>query len=979
MRVERRYTTGGTSPYSSIKFRTARSEIRNLDGVVVFSLDRCEVPAAWSQVATDILAQKYFRKMGIPARLRRVKEDGVPAWLWRSVADAEALATLPEDERTRQESDAREVFDRLAGTWTYWGWKCGYFDAMRDASAFFDEVRYMLALQIAAPNSPQWFNTGLYWAYGIEGERQGHYYVDQTTGQVEQSHDAFAHPQVHSCFIQSVQDDLVGDEGILSLLINEARIAKFSSGTGANFSKIRGASERLSGGGRACGLVTVLKASDRAAALITANGSTRRSSKMVVVDVDHPDIEEYIDWKVREEQKVAALVTGSKIVAHHVTAIMRACAACEDKDSGRLAVSNQTLSRAIAMARTAMVPENYIRRALDFASQGYADMDLRVFTDDWNSDAYATVSGQNANNSVRVTDDFMRAVEVDADWGLTARVTGRVTKTLKAKDLWAQIGYAAWASADPGMQFHTSINDWHTCPASGPITASNSCSEYLFLDNTGCTLASLNLLQFRGVEGRLDIEAFEQAVRLWTLVLEISVAIGQYPSRQIAELTDAYRPLGLGYANLGGFLMASGMGYDSEAGRALCATITALMTAIAYATSAELAGERGPFSGYSKNSNHMLRVMRNHRRAAQGKACGYEDVSTPPVALDHPACPDQRLLDRAVLAWDRAIELGTRHGFRNAQATVIAPTGTIGLIMDCDTTGIEPDFALVKLKKLAGGGFLKIVNRAVAEGLCSLGYDHSTIADIIDYVVGTGTLRNAPGINHAALKTRGFTDERLAMIEAKLQSAFEVRHVFNKWILGERFCMEDLGLDPKALAAPDFDLLRALGFDQRAIDAANEHCCGTMTIEGAPGLKDKHVSVFDCANPSGRRGKRHLSVESHIQMMAAAQPFVSGAISKTVNLPHDATVSDCERAFMRSWKLGLKANAIYRDGSKLSQPLNSQAVTTEAADAKSVEKMQWAALPMHNDLVQPVSPDEGLAAAIPAIGARHREQLLELV
>jgi ribonucleoside-diphosphate reductase alpha chain len=982
MRIERRYTVEGISPYAAIEFRTTKSDIRDPEGSVVFKLDYIEVPAAWSQVATDILAQKYFRKAGIPARLKRVKEDDVPPWLWRSVGDEGWLAELPEAKRTRGERDARQVFDRLVGTWTYWGWKRGYFDRAEDASAFFDELRYMLATQKAAPNSPQWFNTGLHWAYGIEGPSQGHYYVGHKTGRVTRSPNAFEHPQAHSCFIQSLQDDLVGEAGVLSLLADEARIAKFGSGTGANFSSIRGSSESLSGGGKACGLVSVLRAGDRAAALITAKGSTRRASKMVVVDIDHPDIEEYIDWKVKEEQKVAALVTGSKIIAHHVAAIMRACVNCEGpKDFCFDPTKNPTLNREIRIAKKAMVPENYIRRAIEFARQGYVDMEFPTYTNDWDSEAYLTVSGQNSNNSVRVTDEFMRAVEANGDWRLTARVTGKVTKTLRARDLWAKIGYAAWASADPGIQFHTTINDWHTCPSSGPIAASNSCAEYQFLDDTGCTLASLNLLQFRGADRRIDVEAFEHAVRLWTIVLEISVAMAQYPSRKIARLTHAYRTLGLGHANLGGFLMSSGIPYDSAEGRALCAAITALMTGVAYATSAEMARELGAFPGYRKNSRHMLRVMRNHQRAVHGKTTGYEAVNNPPVALDHAACSDPRLLTHAIAAWDRAIEIGARHGYRNAQATVIAPTGTIGLVMDCDTTGIEPDFALTKFKKLAGGGYLKIMNRAVADALRALGYDDETITRIVDYAVGKGTLKSAPGVDHAALKAKGFTEDKLAIVEAGLAAAFDIRFAFNKWSLGERFCTEDLGLDSIALAAPKFEMLAALGFSQKDIELANIYCCGTMTVEGAPGLKDEHLPVFDCANPCGPRSKRYLSVESHIRMMAAAQPFISGAISKTINVPNEATMEDCKAAFTLSWRLGLKANALYRDGSKLSQPLNTRLLDSEGEKSGADYEESGSKPPAYlADLVlRSTSSDEGQASTLPPVRIHPREKSLELV
>jgi ribonucleoside-diphosphate reductase alpha chain len=942
MQIARRYTVEGASPYAGLEFRSAKSEIRNADGSVVFAMDGIDVPASWSQVAVDILAQKFFRKTGVPARLRRVPEAGVPEWLWRSAPDTPQGAG-ESDDCPGGERDARAVFDRLAGTWTYWGWKGGYFDSEADARAFFDETRYMLARQLAAPNSPQWFNTGLHWAYGIEGSRQGHYFhVDQATGEAVAAENAFEHPQAHSCFIQSVEDDLIGAAGVLRLLAEEARIAKFGSGTGANFSNIRGVSESLNGGGTACGLVAVLRAGDRAAGLVTAKGSTRRASKMVLVDIDHPDIEEFIDWKAKEEQKVAALVTGSKVISRHLKAVMQACRprSAGGKDFSFDPARNPVLKHEIDRAARAAVPDNYIRRVIEFARQGYADLEFPTFTAEWDSEAYQTVAGQNSNNSVRVTDAFLRAVEADADWQLKARVSGKVTKTVKARALWEKIGHAAWASADPGVQFHDTINDWHTCPASGPITASNSCAEYQFVDDTGCTLASLNLMQFRGADRRLDIDLLEHAIRLWTVVLEITVAMAQYPSREIARRTHEFRTLGLGHCNIGGLLMSSGIPYDSDAARALCGAVTALISGVAYATSAEIAAEKGPFAAHAKNAEHMLRVMRNHRRAAEGRTDGYEGLRTLPVALDHAACPDPELARRAVASWDRAIALGSRYGYRNAQVSVIAPTGTIGLSMDCDTTGIEPDFALVKFKKLASGGYFKIINRVVPEALAVLGYGQDDIEAILAYAGGRGTLKGSPAIGHRALRARGFTDERIAAIEASLAGAFDVRFAFNKWTLGEEFCRNTLRLSDRQLADPALDVLATLGFSREDVEAANLYCFGAMTLEGAPGLKAEHLPVFDCANPCGPIGTRALSVESHVRMMAAAQPFVSGAISKTVNMPVNATVADCKNTYMLSWRLGLKANALYRDGSKLSQPLNLQLVADEAeAPDPTVERL----------------------------------------
>jgi ribonucleoside-diphosphate reductase alpha chain len=936
MRIERRYTTAGQSPYAGIEFRKAKSEIRNPDGSVVFSLDGIDVPATWSQVACDVLAQKYFRKAGVPAHLKKVEENDVPSFLWRSVADEAALEALPKESRFGSEMTSTQVFDRLAGTWTYWGWKGKYFDNEADAQAFFDEMRYMLAAQIAAPNSPQWFNTGLHWAYGIDGPGQGHFYVDPFTGKLTKSKSAYEHPQPHACFIQSVADDLVNEGGIMDLWVREARLFKYVSGTGSNFSRLRGENEKLSGGGKSSGLMSFLKIGDRAAGAIKSGGTTRRAAKMVVVDADHPDIEAYIGWKVKEEEKVASLVTGSKIVKKHMKAIMKACVNCEGSgDDCFNPEKNPALKKAIKLARRDSVPDNYIKRVIQFGRQGYTDIQFDTYDTDWDSEAYLTVSGQNSNNSVRVTDEFLRAVERDADWKLNRRTDGKVHKTLKARDLWEKIGYAAWASADPGIQYHTTINDWHTCPASGPIIASNPCSEYMFLDDTACNLASLNLLQFRDAQtGRYDLAAYEHAVRLWTLVLEIAVMMAQFPSKEIARLSYDYRTLGLGYANVGGLLMSSGLGYDSEEGRAIAAALTAIMTGVCYETSSEIAKELGPFPEYKPNAAHMLRVIRNHRRAAHGQTEGYEKLSVLPVALDH-ATLDKLgengadLSARAKAAWDRALAGGEQNGYRNAQTTVVAPTGTIGLVMDCDTTGIEPDFALVKFKKLAGGGYFKIINRAVPEALRVLGYRPSEIAEIEAYAVGHASMRQAPGVNHATLRARGFTDEKLEGLEKTLAGAFDIKFVFNKWSLGEDFLTQTLKVPAEKLEDPSFELLPFLGFSRAEIEAANTHVCGAMTLEGAPHLKVEHYHVFDCANPCGRTGKRYLSVESHIRMLAAAQPFITGAISKTINMPNDATVEDCKDAYMLSWRLGLKANALYRDGSKLSQPLNSQLISDE--------------------------------------------------
>ncbi|WOK19202.1 vitamin B12-dependent ribonucleotide reductase [Rhodopseudomonas sp. BAL398] len=939
MKIERRYTKDGQSPYAEIQFRMTTSEIRNPDGSVVFRLENVEVPDSWSQVASDVLAQKYFRKAGVAARLKKVEEETVPSWLWRSVPDTEALAHLPEKERFVSELSSKQVFDRLAGCWTYWGWKGSYFTSEEDAHAFHDELRYMLAKQMVAPNSPQWFNTGLHWAYGVDGPGQGHFYVDWKTGKLTKSKSSYEHPQPHACFIQGIEDDLVNEGGIMDLWVREARLFKYGSGTGSNFSRLRGEGERLSGGGKSSGLMSFLKIGDRAAGAIKSGGTTRRAAKMVVVDADHPDIETYIDWKVKEEQKVAAMVTGSKINQKHLKAVMRACVNCEGSgDDCFDPEKNPALRREVKLARRALVQDAMIKRVIQFAKQGYKEIDFPTYDTDWDSEAYLTVSGQNSNNSVSLKDDFLRAVETDGDWDLIGRTNKKVMKTIKARDLWEKIGYAAWASADPGLHFNTTMNDWHTCKASGDIRASNPCSEYMFLDDTACNLASANLLTFYDTTANVfDIGAYEHLCRLWTVVLEISVMMAQFPSKQIAELSYEFRTLGLGFANIGGLLMTMGLSYDSKEGRALCGALSAIMTGTSYATSAEMAKELGPFPGYKKNASHMLRVIRNHRRAAHGESRGYEALAVSPEPLDQLSCPLPDAVERAKYAWDQALELGELHGYRNAQTTVVAPTGTIGLVMDCDTTGIEPDFALVKFKKLAGGGYWKIINRAVPAALRILGYPEHQIAEIEAYAVGHGSLSNAPAINVATLKAKGFTDEALKKAEAALPTAFDIKFAFNKWTFGENFLHDALKLDPEAIAAPNFDLLAAIGFSKREIEAANIHICGAMTIEGAPHLKPEHYSVFDCANPCGKVGKRYLSVESHIRMMAAAQPFISGAISKTINMPNDATVEDCKSAYLLSWKLALKANALYRDGSKLSQPLNSQLISDDDEDEDGID------------------------------------------
>jgi ribonucleoside-diphosphate reductase alpha chain len=913
MRIERHFTTAGHDPYEGVEFTARESKIVNPDGSAVFAATGLLMPSAWSQVAVDIMAQKYFRKRGVPTSLKHVWEADVPPWLWTST---------PDDGATDEggETDARQVFNRLAGTWTYWGWKHNYFDTEQDAAAFYDELCHMMATQRAAPNSPQWFNTGLHWAYGITGPAQGHWYVDPSSDVLTRSTSAYERPQPHACFIQSVSDDLVSEGGIMDLWTREARIFKYGSGTGSNFSKLRGENEPLSGGGKSSGLMSFLKIGDRAAGAIKSGGTTRRAAKMVIVNADHPDIEQFIEWKVLEEQKVASLVAGSKVTRRGLRDILDAAR------DGIDPVANRSLRRAVSRARRDGVAEAYIQRVLQRATAGDFDFDFREFDTDWQGEAYLTVSGQNSNNSVRVTADFLRAVEDDGDWDLIRRTDGTVERTVKASALWDRIANAAWQSADPGLQYDTTINEWHTSPAGGRIEGSNPCSEYMFLDDTACNLASLNVLAFYDQErAQFDIPAYEHASRLWTMVLEISVLMAQYPSREIARLSWDYRTLGIGYANLGALLMVQGIPYDSPEALAQTGALTAILTGVSYATSAEMAASLGAFPRYAENRAAMLRVIRNHRRAAyDAPREQYEGLTVLPKAIDQSRCP-QDLLRAAQNAWDRALNLGETHGYRNAQVSLIAPTGTIGLLMDCDTTGVEPDFALVKFKKLAGGGYFRIANESMPGALARLGYSPEQAQAIIAYCAGTGSLDGAPHINRESLAARGFGDELLARIDAALPSAFDITFAFNKWSLGEDFCRDVLGFTAEQLANPGFGVLEGLGFTRAQIEEANDAIVGRMTIEGAPYLKPEHYAVFDCANRCGKYGTRYIAPMAHVRILAAAQPFISGAISKTINMPFDATVQDVADVYMEAAKQMVKAVALYRDGSKLSQPLSAVA------------------------------------------------------
>ena len=883
--IERRFTNEGESPYETVAWSRRDSRITNPDGSIVFEMTDAEIPKQWSQIAADIMVSKYFRKAGVP----QLDSNG------ETITDDDGNPILG------PERSARQVIERLASTWRWWGENHGYFASEHDAQAFEDELVYMLVNQMAAPNSPQWFNTGLHHNYGISGPAQGFWFVDPVTEQLEESSDSYSRPSPHACFIQAVKDDLINEGGIMDLWVREARLFKFGSGTGTNFSSIRGEGERLSGGGKSSGLMSFLKVGDRAAGAIKSGGTTRRAAKMVILDIDHPDIEAFIDWKAKEEDKVRALIAA-----------------------------------------------------------GYPA--------DFNGEAYLTVSGQNSNNSVRLSNEFVEAVLSDSDWDLTARTDGSVMQTVSARGLWDRIAEAAWACADPGVQFHTTINEWHTSPAGGEIRASNPCAEYMFLDNTACNLASLNLVSFYdSATATFDLEGYRHAIRIWTIVLEISVTMAQFPSKEIAQGSYDYRTLGLGYANLGSLLMRSGIPYDSEKGRSIAGALTAILTGHSYATSAEMASVVGPFPKYDENRDSMLRVMRNHRRAAYGVAIEeYEGISHQVLSINQDICPDD-LLAEAHNAWNIAVELGEQFGYRNAQATVLAPTGTIGLLMDCDTTGVEPDFALVKFKKLAGGGYFKIVNQSVAPALRALGYSESHNEEIINYVIGTMSLHGTPHINTATLRAKGFTAKDLDTIEALLPGVFELGFAFNQWSLGDE-TMQRLGFMPDQYNGAGFNMLKALGFTQAEIIEANDYICGRQTIEGAPHLLAEHLAVFDCANRNGKYGERFIHHSGHIKMMAAAQPFISGAISKTINLPNEATLEDIQESYRMSWELGLKAMALYRDGSKASQPLSAKSdggmsdeEDEELTDALEAEIDVVATFAVTGSLPYGMSPTEAYA------------------
>ncbi|MCL2043328.1 MAG: adenosylcobalamin-dependent ribonucleoside-diphosphate reductase [Treponema sp.] len=924
MKIRRFFTDRDRGPYCDIVWEKRKSEIRSSDGKALFSEETVIVPSFWSQIATDIIAQKYFRKAGVPADKMYEWKAWVPAET--GLAD-DPGGILPED---GAEHDARQVFHRLAFTWMDWGRRNGYFDDEEDAKAFYDETCYMLARQIAAPNSPQWFNTGLYAVYGIDGPAQGHYYFDPEKNKTVKSDSAYKRPQPHACFILSIDDNLVKDNGIMDLITREARLFKYGSGTGSNFSRLRSMNEKLAGGGVSSGLLSFLKVGDRSASAIKSGGTTRRAAKMVTLDADHPDVEKYVTWKAGEEYKVASMVTGSSIVKKHMESIKKALAVFRGPDTDKFSIEkNHDLALALRAALGDKIPASYLYQQLRRFEQGDDDAGV-LYSTAWDDEAYNTVSGQSSNNSLRVSDEFMQAVLDDGDWNLTSRTTGESVKTIKARKLWADVARNSWQCADPGLQYHTTINDWHTCPGGGEIRASNPCSEYMFLDDTACNLASINLAVLYDKKTKMfDVDGYLHAIGIWTTILEISVVMAQFPSPRIAELSYQYRTLGLGYANLGTLLMLMGLAYDSPQGRAVAGAVSALLTGEAYTQSARMAAELGPFVRYGENADAMLRVIRNHRRAAYNSPGDkYENLHIIPCGIDPDQCPAY-LLNAAKASWDRALELGQTHGYRNAQVSAIAPTGTIGLLMDCDTTGIEPDYALVKYKKLAGGGFFKIINQSVPPALEALDYSPQEIDDIISYATGRKTLDGALTINPETLKARNFTPEAIDAAENAVKTALNLEGVFNPWILGRDFVEKVLRIPESTWSLQGFSLLKHIGFSANEIADAELYACGTMGLEGAPGLKVEHYTVFDTATPSGKNGRRSIPWKAHIGMMAAVQPFISGAISKTINMPNSANYEDVKGAYMLSWESALKAVALYRDGSKLSQPLSSLAPGTD--------------------------------------------------
>ena len=846
--ITRHFTTAGDDPFASFTFVTRASRIGTTGGGSVFDMSAVEVPDTWDQVATDILASKYFRKTGVP----QCDDTGAPRL---DEAGNQVLGS---------ETSIKQTALRLANAWRIWGERGGYFATPADAAAYRDEMAYMLTAQMAAPNSPAWFNVGIFEAYGIIQDPDGSWYYDGDAELAKESTHRYERAAVNACFISRVDDQLVGPGSIFEFAEREARLFAQGSGSGANLSYIRADGEKLSAGGTSSGVLSFMKVLDAAAGAIKSGGATRRAAKMVILDAEHPEVEAYIWAKAHEEKKAAALIAAGY-------------------------------------------------------EAGYE------------GEAVRTVAYQNANHSVRITPGFMAVMEADGEWNLINRTDGAVNKTIKARQLWREIAEAAWECADPGLQFDDIINDWNTVADTERLRGTNPCSEYVHVDDTACNLASFNLVSFYDDEtATFDAAAFEYAVRLWTLTLEIHVSMSHYPARVIAERSYEHRTLGLGYANLGALLMRAGLAYDSEEARAAMGAITALMHNRAYATSAEMAAASEPARAWGPNRHSMARVAHNHRRAAYGTLAAargvgpYEGLTVAPAGINHgtlAATPFANLTEPLLAAADAAVA-GVETGYRNMQVSVLAPTGTISLVMGCDTSGVEPDFALVKLKKLAGGGYMRIINASVAPALAHLGYSAAEMNRIMAHALGTQTLAGNAPVNAAALLIKGVPADVLAKVEAALADVSDLTWAFAPHIVGDEEYARVAGGATGGTPADGAAYLVALGFTPADVAQASTRICGHLTVEGAADLRPEHYGVFDCAVECGD-GSRSIAWGGHVAALAAVSPHISGAISKTVNLPNSATIEDIERAHATAYAKGVKCVAIYRDGSKVAQPLNS--------------------------------------------------------
>ncbi|MDR2008611.1 MAG: vitamin B12-dependent ribonucleotide reductase [Alphaproteobacteria bacterium] len=923
MRIERLFTKNPSENIFAANFKVVAVEVRNSAGDSMFTNIEIEVPELWSQQATDILVKRFLRTSGVPAITKKVVETNVPQWLQKSVADEEALEKLPATERFIGETSAKQVFTRLAGAWTYWGYKLDYFESEESARNFFDEMCYILCHQIAAPHSPQWFNSGLNWAYGIRGENQGHFYFDESLQMVGSTQSAYERPHSHSCFIQGVEDNLLREDGMLDLVLKAGRVSKFGSGSGTNFSNIRGKGEPISSGGVSSGLISFLKICDTTTGVINSGGITRLTPQRAVLDANHPDIEEFVSWKLKEEQKVISLIAGSQINYQVLQLILNTVQEFSGDIADKIDIDkNLELRNVLSVAKSLMIPEKLIKTALLLAKQNIFTLDFDIFAAALGSDSYNTVSAQSSNTTVAVSNAFLEKVLREEKWDLINRIDGSVAKSINAKDLWKKISYSVWSCADPNLHFEDTINQWHTCPQSGKIKGSSSYAEYLFLDDTACGLASINLMHFRNADATFNTENFSYVVSLFTMALGICVSMSEYPSEKIAELSNKFRPIGISYGNMSALLLSMGLAYDSEEGVNMAAAISSLLTSKAYETSSIIAKKKGAFDGYAKNAEHMLRVLQNHRKAAHG-IDGYEGISINPIPLNHKKIADKNLLAEVLKSWDKVIELGTIFGFRNAQVSCIALSPAINTLMDFSTFGVEPEFALVKHRLQEDGSYTKIINEEVLLCLKVLGYTEAEILDISKYMTGYKTLKNAPFLNHESLQAKGFTNVELEKIENTLGSIANIEFAFSIPILGEEFCVNTLGIPKDNFKDPNFSMLQYLGFLKKDIIEANIYVVGSMGLEKAPSMKKEHIYIFDCSTPNGMRGVRSLSVQAHMNMAAAVQPFVSGGIAKTIILDKNATIEDCGKAYMDMWQKGIKVASLLVDGSKLSQPIKN--------------------------------------------------------